>query len=152
SMLSDAVQLPVFKENDGNAAAIAELFFGVGRRADDFLYLFLGPAIGGGVVIQGGGLRRRSGQGARAAVMPVPVSRLASAPRTGKPWDILLSRASLSSLTRHLRHHGLQINSRADLETVFERGVPAALEWLDDCVDALVPAVRAAIAVLDVPH
>ena len=152
AMLSDAVQLPVFKENDGNAAAIAELFFGMGRRTNDFLYLFLGPAIGGGVVIDGEGLRGSTGNGADVAMMPVPASRLASAPRTGKRWDILLSRASLSSLTRHLRYHGVQANARADLETAFERKHPAAQEWLEDCVDALVPAVRAAFAVLDVPH
>ena len=29
-------------ENDGNAAAIAELFFGIGREENDFLYIFIG--------------------------------------------------------------------------------------------------------------
>ncbi len=151
SALSEAVQQPVFKENDGNAAAIAELFFGVGQHADDFLYLFLGPAIGGGVVIDGEGLRGSSGNAADVAMMPVLPSRLDSAPSTGKRWDILLSRASLNALTRHLRHHGAPVNGRADLEVLFEQRHPAAREWLEDCVDALVPAVRAALAVLDVP-
>ena len=151
AMLAQAVQQPVFKENDGNAAGIAELFFGVGRETSDFLYLFLGPAIGGGIVLNGEGLRGTTGNAADVAMMPVPPSKLASAPRTSKPWDILLSRASLNALSRHLRHNGVRVSGRTDLETCFERGDPAVREWLDDCVDALVPAVRAAIAVLDVP-
>lgn len=151
AMLAQAVQQPVFKENDGNAAGIAELFFGTGREASDFLYLFMGPAIGGGIVMDGEGVRGTTGNAADVAMIPVPPSRLDSAPATGKRWDILLSRASLNALTRHLRHHGARIHGRADLEACFERGHPAAREWLDDCIDALVPAVRAAIAVLDVP-
>jgi hypothetical protein len=51
--LEEATGLPVFSENDGNAAAIAELFYGLGRSVDDFLYLFIGPAIGGGIVVKG---------------------------------------------------------------------------------------------------
>ncbi|MCW7537812.1 ROK family protein [Aquabacterium sp. A7-Y] len=151
ALLAQAVQLPVFKENDGNAAGIAELFFGVGRASSDFLYLFIGPAIGGAVVVDGEGMRGSTGNAADVAMIPVPPSRLASAPDTGKSWDILLSRASLNALARHLRFHGEPITGRADLETCCERGLPAVREWLDDCIDALVPAVRSAIAVLDVP-
>ena len=57
SELASIVPLPVFSENDGNAAAIAELFYGCGRQASDFIYLFLGPAIGGGIAIDGDCLR-----------------------------------------------------------------------------------------------
>jgi predicted NBD/HSP70 family sugar kinase len=49
--LSKLMDLPVFSENDGNAAAIAELFYGCGRQCHDFVYLFLGSAIGGGIGI-----------------------------------------------------------------------------------------------------
>lgn len=151
ALLAQAVQLPVFKENDGNAAGIAELFFGAGRASSDFLYLFIGPAIGGAVVVDGEGMRGRTGNAADVAMIPVPPSRLPSAPVTGKPWDILLTRASLNALIRHLRFHGEHIAGRNELQACYERGMPAVREWLDDCVDALVPAVRAAIAVLDVP-
>jgi len=46
--LERACGLPVVEENDGTAACIAELFHGQGRLHDDFLYVFIGPAIGGG--------------------------------------------------------------------------------------------------------
>jgi predicted NBD/HSP70 family sugar kinase len=43
----------VFGENDGTAAAVAELSRGHGRRRKDFLYVFIGAAIGGGVIFGG---------------------------------------------------------------------------------------------------
>lgn len=151
SRLGQALAMPVFSENDGNAAAIAELFYGCGRQCDDFVYLFLGPAIGGGIAVDGDCLRGVSGNAGDIGVMPVPPSRLPSAPQPTGPWDILLSRASLNALTRHLRYSGESIDNRAALEACIARGVPAVDEWLDDCVDALAPALRAMLCVLDVP-
>jgi len=151
AMLSQAVEQPVFKENDGNAAAIAELFFGVGREENDFLYVFIGAALGAGVVIGGESLRGSSGNAADLGLMPVLPSRLASAPPSDRRWDILLSRASLNALTRHLRHNGLQVRNHDDLEARVKSGSREVDEWLDDCVDALVPSLRASLAVLDLP-
>ena len=149
--LGRALSLPVFGENDGNAAAIAELFYGCGRQRDDFIYLFLGPAIGGGIAIEGDCVRGLTGNAGDFAVMPVPPSRLPSAPRPPGQWDILLSRASLIALRRHLRYCGETVENRADLEALIARGHPAIEEWLDDCVDALAPALRASLCVLDLP-
>ena len=55
--LAEATGLEVFCENDGTAAAVAELFQGQDRSLDDFLYVFVGAALGGGVVL-GGDYRR----------------------------------------------------------------------------------------------
>lgn len=151
AMLKKSTGLPVFSENDGNAAAIAELLFGVGHEESDYLYIFLGPAAGGGAVIGGEGFRGRSGNAADLGMLPVPHSRLASAPKGDGPAAILLSRASLNVLTRHLKFRGLKVAGRADIRKAFDKAHPALLEWLDDCVDALVHAVRAAVSVLDVP-
>lgn len=151
ALLMQAVQQPVFRENDGNAAAIAELFFGVGREENDFLYVFVGAALGAGAVIGGESLRGASGNAADLGLMPVQPSRLASAPALDRAWDILLSRASLNALARHLRHRGISVASHADLEALVKAGRPEVREWLDDCVDALVPALRASLAVLDLP-
>ncbi|MDH6153642.1 MULTISPECIES: ROK family transcriptional regulator [Paraburkholderia] len=151
SELGQAVSLPVFSENDGNAAAIAELFYGRGRQSDDFVYLFLGPAIGGGIAIDGDCLRGVSGNAGDIGVMPVPPSRLPSALQPNGQWDILLSRASLNALARHLRYSGESIEKRADLEACVARDLPAVDEWIDDCIDALAPALRSMLCVLDVP-
>ncbi len=149
--LGRALALPVFSENDGNAATTAELFYGHGRRCDDFIYLFLGAAIGGGIAIDGDCLRGASGNAGDIGVIPVPPSRLPSAPQPAGAWDILLSRASLNSLARHLHYRGAAGGNRVDLEACIEQRLPAVDEWLDDCIEALAPALRSTLCVLDVP-
>ncbi len=149
--LEEETGLPVFAENDGSAAAIAELFYGVGRSADDFLYLFIGPAIGGGIVVDGDCLRGSHGNAGDVAVLQVTPSRLASAPAASDGRDLLITRASLNALARHLAFSGIAADSAAALETAVRRGDTAVGEWLDDMVDALAPSVWSAISLLDVP-
>lgn len=150
-LLEDALPFPVFSENDATAATIAELFYGVGRGCNDFLYLFVGPAIGGGIVVGGDCLRGVSGNAGHFAVMPVAASKLPSAPAPTGRSDLLITRASLAALGRHLAYVGFPTSSRTDLEQAVERGHPAVDEWLEDCVDALVTAIWSAHAVVDVP-
>ncbi len=45
--------LPVFLDNDANAAALAEKWFGVARDLDNFAYILMEDGIGGGIVING---------------------------------------------------------------------------------------------------
>lgn len=150
--LGEATGYPVFAENDGNAAAIAELFYGVGRQEGDFIYIFIGGAVGGGVVIGGDCLRGRHRNAGDIAMLPVPASTLSSAPRPERAFDVLLTRASLAAFRRHLRWSGVAAESRADLRAVAVHAPrPSAVdEWIDDAVAALVPAVFAMNAVLDV--
>ena len=53
--------LPVFVENDANAAAMGEYYFGVARDAPNFIYLSAGAGLGGGIVIDGQLFRGRGG-------------------------------------------------------------------------------------------
>jgi predicted NBD/HSP70 family sugar kinase len=143
--------LAVFDENDGTAAAIAELFYGLGHEADDFLYLFVGPCIGGGLALDGECRRGLTANAADVAVMPVAPSSLASAPRLAGPTEILLTRASINALIRHLRHHGHAVAGLGDLPGVLARQRPLALEWVEDCAAALVGPILSMQALLDVP-
>ena len=149
--LAAGTGLAVFHENDGTAAAVAELFQGHGRELNDFLYVFIGTAIGGGVIINGHYYRGVSGNAGDIGLMPVPRSRLATAPEPTGPLDILLTRASISSLIRHYRGSGVPIASGADLDAALEDHPQRLAEWLEDCVDALVTPLLAATCVLDVP-
>jgi predicted NBD/HSP70 family sugar kinase len=146
--LEQVCGLPVMEENDGTAAAIAELFHGLGRSQADFLYVFIGPAIGGGLVLGGQSVRGSSGNAADIGMIPVPASTLASATKHIGA-DILLARASLSALVRHLRFRGVPAADLGRLDTA--PAVAAASEWLDDCVDALIEPLLTARALLDVP-
>lgn len=149
--LEQASITAVYGENDGTAAAVAELLYGVGREIDDFLYLFLGPALGGGLVLNGEIVRGPCGNAADVGLMPAPPATLASAPRPKRIFDIMLNHASLNTLMRHLQHNGISIESKVDLETVIAQKSAPVLEWLDDCTMVLSHLIWAARALLDVP-
>ncbi len=53
SFLGDQLKLPMFLENDGNAAALAEWWIGAGKKVDNLVLLTLGTGIGGGIIIGG---------------------------------------------------------------------------------------------------
>ena len=125
--VEQAVHLPVFNENDGNAAAIAELFYGCGRQCRR-LRLSL-PRLGDRrrhrdrwrLPARRHGQRGRHRHHAGAAKPP------ASAPLPAGQWDILLSRASLNALARHLRYSGESIQNRFDLEAPASSAI--CLQW-----------------------
>lgn len=53
ALLSRGFGVPVFVENDVNAAAIGEKLLGVGRGLNDFVLVWIGCGIGAGIVIGG---------------------------------------------------------------------------------------------------
>jgi len=52
-MLSQRLGLPVFVDNDGNLAAMAEHEYGAGRGYDNLIYAELSTGIGGGLILNG---------------------------------------------------------------------------------------------------
>ncbi|EMP25329.1 Bifunctional UDP-N-acetylglucosamine 2-epimerase/N-acetylmannosamine kinase [Chelonia mydas] len=50
--ISDALHLPVWVDNDGNCAALAERKFGHGKGVENFVTLITGTGIGGGIIHQ----------------------------------------------------------------------------------------------------
>ena len=149
--LTDATGLEVFCENDGTAAAVAELFQGQDRSLDDFLYMFVGAALGGGVVLDGDYRRGANANAGDLGLMPTGPSRLPTAPRPDGRPEIALTRASVNALIRHLRASGQPVESREELDAILEAGHPAVAEWVDDAADALVVPILASVRVLDVP-
>lgn len=51
--IEDRFQIPTFVINDGQAAVLAELHYGLGRRLHDFVALTIGTGVGGGIVCNG---------------------------------------------------------------------------------------------------
>ena len=149
--IEDAISIPVYCENDVPAASIAELFYGVGRDRDDFLYVFIGPGIGGGIVINGESVRGPLGNAGDIGLMPVPPSTLISAPQPKGEWDILLNRASINTLIRHLRACGHEVHSFSDVNYLVERQDRAVNEWMTDCVAALTHVLWSGFALLNCP-
>ena len=52
-ILRDRIALPIFLENDANAAALGEWWRGAGKEVDNLVLLTLGTGIGGGIIVQG---------------------------------------------------------------------------------------------------
>jgi glucokinase len=59
-----AVGLPVFVDNDGNVAALAEFMFGAARGMPHIVMLTVGTGIGGGLILGGAVYRGSTGAGA----------------------------------------------------------------------------------------
>ena len=72
--LEEQLELPVFVDNDGNVAAIAEWQLGAGRGTRDFVMLTLGTGIGGGLILDGHPYRGARGAGAELGHMVVDVN------------------------------------------------------------------------------
>lgn len=155
--LRKATGIPTLSENDGNTAALAELTYGLGREEEEFIYLYLGPALvksfGGGVVLNGRHRRGYTGNAGDIGLMPVPPSKLpTSKPSDGYDGTFLTSRASLFSLVQYLRHCGAEIETHVALEKAIAAYPEQVNEWLEDSVAALETAVHGIQAVLDVPY
>ena len=148
--LGAATGLPALVENDGTAAATAELLQGGGRELNDFLYIFIGGAIGGGIVTGGECRRGLRGNAGDVGLMPVGASRLPTAPAPAGPYEILLTRASINALVRHLRGSGVAVPTPDALDGAIAARADLLEAWLDDCADALVAPLLAASSLLDI--
>ena len=132
--------IPVQLANDGSAACNAELLFGSAEVPPDFLYVYLGYFVGGGVVLDGSLFHGRGGNAGALASMPVP------APRGGARQ--LIEPASIATLERRMeRRHDLArfLTDHGDWE------VPEDLldTWLDEASDALAHMAIGSASLLD---
>jgi len=149
--IAESTGMTVFSENDATAAAIGEFQFGVGRKYRDFLYIFIGTFVGGGIILDGQPFTGPNGNAGALGPLPVPPSALDSVSvPAGDGGTALLHRASVSTLLHHLQHHGFAIPTVSDLPRHMDRVRPLVQEWLEDCSDALVWAIQSLIALLDV--
>jgi len=71
SALRDALGVPVFLENDANAAALAEWHFGAGRGLRHMVYLTMSTGVGGGLVLDGRLYRGVLGSAGEIGHLPV---------------------------------------------------------------------------------
>lgn len=71
--LEDALNLPVFIDNDANAACLGEFFFGAGKGVRDLVYITVSTGIGGGLIIDGKllhGRRDSAGEVGHQTIIP----------------------------------------------------------------------------------
>ena len=129
-----AFDLPVWAENDGNAAAIGESMIGVGRWASNFAYLYVSSGLGGGIVMDGKLMRGDLGNaGEFSGLLPYNV----------------YPHPTLELLRQLCCRDGIQIDTIFDLVARFDPDWPCVDEWVHKTQGAYSLIASAAAAVLD---
>lgn len=146
AMLAELCPWPVYFANDITAACAAELMFGIGSEHLDYLYVFIGSFIGGGLVLNGHLFPGRRQNAAALGSMPTQ-SPAADAARTPQ----LMNVASIYTLERKLIAVGRNPEVLWQSPDDWGDDLGAVLdEWIDEVAESLAYSIVAAIAVIDV--
>jgi len=135
---------PVYYANDITAACAAELMFGIGADHIDYLYIFIGSFIGGGLVLDGHLFPGRTQNAAALGSMPAQGVDIASRPQ-------LMNVASIYVLERKLLAEGRDptILWQSPDDWGEDLG-PVLDEWIAEVATSIAYSIVAAIAVIDV--
>jgi predicted NBD/HSP70 family sugar kinase len=137
---------PVYFANDITAACAAELMFGHGGDHIDYLYVFIGSFIGGGLVLNGHLFPGRTQNAGALGSMP---AQAGSDPKGRSPQ--LMNVASIYVLERKLIEAGRDANMLWQSPDDWGEGLGAELdEWIEETAESLAYSIVAAIAVIDV--
>ncbi|WP_207482340.1 ROK family transcriptional regulator [Arenibaculum pallidiluteum] len=141
SELGTALGMPVFVENDAVAAAVAERLHGIGKAHADFVYLYFGAGIGGGLMLGG---RPYRGGSAKAGQLGHVVVQTGGRPCHCGQCGCLERYASLSAAQALLTGlpEGEQPLDIALINDAFMLGDAQLLGWMDEAADKLSTAVR----------
>lgn len=147
SDLSRNFPWPVYFSNDITAACAAELMFGRGAEHIDYLYVFIGSFIGGGLVLDGHLFPGRSQNAGALGSMPSPDAQgriLGRAPQ-------LMNVASIYVLERKLVAQGRNADMLWQSPDDWGSDLgPALDEWVEEVAESLALSIVAAVAVIDV--
>ncbi|MDJ0909113.1 MAG: ROK family transcriptional regulator [Woeseiaceae bacterium] len=134
ALLADDLEMPVWLENDGNAAAIGESLYGVGRWAHDFVYLYISTGLGGGVIHDGELIRGTFGNAGEVAKLLPPN---------------MYPHPNLDLLRKLVSAQGVEVASVSDLVERFDPNWPGVEDWIVRVRDSLTLIASASAALLD---
>ena len=135
---------PVYLQNDATAACAAELIFGKHPALNDFLYLYVGTFVGGGVVLNGSVYSGRTGNA--GAIGPMPVFGAG-----GKPVQ-LIDHASIMVLERMLTRDGIDPSPLWSSPELWE-GFDEQIEtWIEIVAAGLAQAIVSSASIIDFEH
>lgn len=144
SEIQKIVNFPVFFGNDATSACSAELIFGSTKVSRDFLYIYIGYFVGGGVVLNNSVY---SGSGGNAgAVGPFPTASKSGA------HSQLVNTASLMSLERELASHHQNPEFTLISDHNWHLKEPQIFEgWIQEAAPALAKLIAGACSIIDFP-
>lgn len=146
ALLQEQLETRILIENNASAAAIGELWYGAGKNQSDFLYVFMGAGLGGGVVLNGAifeGANRNAGE---LGYFPFingksPLSS-SDEPHIGEHFN-------LSNLYTWLSNSGVNLKRPEDLEKLYSSNNKLFLEWMELAKTYLTPVLLSAEYFLD---
>jgi len=105
---SNHTGLNVFIENDANAVAIAEHLFGVAKQSQNFIFVFAGVGIGGGLFLNGELHRGNNGYAGEFGHSPIMIEPFLSSCHCGNQgcWETYANQYSIIQRV----HAGLKVN------------------------------------------
>lgn len=133
--LAERLQLPVWIENDANAAAIGEQMNGVGRHVRNFAYIHQTYGLGGAIIMDNRLVRGFHGNAGEYAGILAP--------------DLLEIRPTMELLRQYVCQGGTPIADVATLLATFNPDWPGVERWIDTVSAPLSRIVTAIAAVLD---
>jgi predicted NBD/HSP70 family sugar kinase len=133
-LFSKELGMPVWSENDGNAATIAENLCGVGNKVKNFAYFYFATGLGGGVVANGKLFRGVNGNaGEYRAILPLGEFQ----PPT------------MENLRVHLNESGSNFKSIHELISNYDDSMVGVSSWVKSVLPSLSLMVSATAALLD---
>jgi len=137
SSLSEALDAPVFGENDANACALAEWRFGAGRGCDDLIFLTFGTGLGAGLILDGKLHRGKTGLAGEVGAIRVSET---GPPVRGKPGCLegFASGAGIAMLAKDRQRANpspllAQEPSAKDVAEAARQGDALSLSILEEC-------------------
>lgn len=134
-VLGEYIQLPVWVENDANAAAIGENLVGAGRRYSDFVYVFVDAGIGGGVIVNHELLQGCHNNGGEIGLL--------------LPNDPIYGQPTLESLRRFLSLNDIEASDISDMLERFDCSWKGVNQWIENSRNSFSLMSSAIAAILD---
>jgi predicted NBD/HSP70 family sugar kinase len=141
--LQHQLQLPVFLSNDATAACSAEMAFGNSPRLTNYLYIFVGTFLGGGLVLNGHLFTGKSGNAGAIGSLPFTMQS------TSNSANQLISQSSLYLLEKALNKAGLNGNRIYDDSEYWPTYGKVLTQWIDNAATGLAYAAQCAFTLLD---
>lgn len=123
----DRFGLPVMVENEANAAALGEYYFGVAREVNNFIYLSTGVGLGGGIFIGGKLFRGHTGYAGEVGHTKVkPDGEVCGCGQVGCLETLVSPRHIIRRVCQRLEQNAAGLMGTALPQVTFETIVQAA--------------------------
>lgn len=134
---------PIYVENDGNAAALGEYYFGAAKGTKDFIYIAAGYGLGSGIIVDGKLMRGNKGYASELGHMTYdPNGEECSCGKRGCYETIIGPRAVIKSVKKLIEEKGadntiIKISEKDKSPINYDAVVNAAMENDLIAMDAL---------------